>query len=302
MRIALDLLGGDHAPEAVIDGALLAQDRGTAQVLLVGPVELAERLLADRDATGRLEVVPANEVVTMSEDPARALRSKPEATVLIAARLVRDGRADAMVSVGPTGAALAAAVLTLGRCTNRPALAVVIPTPQGPLVLLDAGATSDSRPAHLVQHAVLGSAYAQALGIQNPRVGLLNVGEEPGKGDQLRKLAFVALSEADISFVGNVEGHDVALGGKAEVVVTDGFTGNVLLKGIEGATRRAGDTDLPVSGVLLGLDGLCVVGHGSSDAEQVAGCVAAAVQTHRAGLVGRIASLLGADRRTAVGS
>lgn len=284
MRVALDLLGGDGAPEAVVDGALRAHS-DDVEVLLVGPTARAQALLADRGRAGALRVVEASEAVGMDEDPAKALRRKDGATVRVAACLVRDGEADAMVSLGPTGATLAAAVIVLGRSTPRPAIAVVIPSLTGPVVLLDAGATSDATVTQLVAHAVLGSTYAVGLGIAEPRVGLLNVGEEPGKGDRLRKEAFNALEQAPVRFVGNVEGHDVTLGGKADVVVTDGFTGNVLLKGIEGASRRVGDHDLPVSALLLGVGGVCVVGHGAATADDVAGCIASAAATYRAGLL-----------------
>ncbi len=283
MRVALDLLGGDRAPDAIVDGALRAAQDPDVKVLLVGPVTVSERLLAERGATGQVTLVDAGAAIGMGDEPARALRSTPDATVLVAARLVRDGRADALVSMGPTGATLAAAVLTLGRVVRRPALAVVIPSASGPVVLLDAGASSDSTPAHLVDHAGLGRAYARALGVAEPRIGLLNVGEEPGKGDLLRKEAFAALADVD-GFVGNVEGHDVPLGGRADVVVTDGFTGNVLLKGIEGASRRAGAADLPVSALLLGVRGVVVVGHGAAEAQDVLGCLRAAVVAHRGGL------------------
>ena len=294
MRVALDLLGGDGAPASVVDGALLASQAGT-EVVLVGPVDVAERLLAERGATGRFRLVPASQVVGMDEDPARALRSKRDATVRVAAQLVRDDEAEAFVSTGSSGAALAAAVLVLGRLTARPALAVVVPTPAGPVVLLDAGASPEAGPGHLVQHGLLGAAYAASLGVARPRVGLLNVGEEPGKGDRLRKEAYAALATATLRFVGNVEGHDVAQGGRADVVVTDGFTGNVVLKAVEGATARAGGGGLPVSALLLGVRGVCVVGHGAATAADVAGCVAAAAAARRAGLVGQLEAALGAQ-------
>ena len=284
MRVALDLLGGDHAPEAVIDGALLAVARDpSVEVVLVGPADVAAALLAARGAS--LPVVPANECVGMDEDPARGVRAKGDATVRTIHRLVRDGEADASVSVGSTGAVVAGAVLTLGRLACRPALAVVVPTRHGPVVLLDAGATADGTPELLVAHALAGSAYAQALGIPEPRVGLLNVGSEPGKGDQLRKDAFALLGEAPVRFVGNVEGQDVLMGGPADVVVTDGFTGNVLLKGVEVATSR---TDLPRAALLLGVDGLSIVGHGAADAEDVAACIGQAAELVRQGLMARL--------------
>ena len=290
MRVALDLLGGDFAPDAVIDGALLAVDRDpSVEVVLVGPPDVAAALLDARGAS--LPVVAATEAVSMDEDPARAVRAKRDATVRTIHRLVRDGEADAAVSVGSTGAVLAGAVLTLGRLTPRAAVAVVVPTGQGPVVLLDAGATADSTPEQLVSQACLGSAYATTLGIQEPRVGLLNMGSEPCKGDQLRKDAFALLEQAPVRFVGNVEGHDVILGGPADVVVTDGFTGNVLLKALEGALTDR--TDLPRSALLLGIDGLSVVGHGAARAEDVAACIAYAAGLAQQGLMPRLRAALG---------
>jgi glycerol-3-phosphate acyltransferase PlsX len=327
-RVALDLLGGDDAPEAVVDGALLFADREPdVQLLLVGPVELAERLLAARGASGRLRLVGAREVVEMHEDPARAVRRKRDATVRVAARLVRDGEADAVVSVGSTGAAVAAALFTLGRLrgVTRPALAAVIPAAAGPLVFLDAGATTEATPELLAQFALAGAAFAEIrLGLPAPRVALLSIGAESGKGDDLRRAAHAALSALPVDFVGNVEGGDVPHGGRADVVVTDGFTGNVLAKGLEGAATmlmsvvQAALTSSPEradaarlllpavdeatghmrpdalgGAVLLGVDGVVVVGHGASSAEGVASCVRVAVHSVREGLVPRVATALG---------
>ncbi|HEU0103003.1 MAG TPA: phosphate acyltransferase PlsX [Mycobacteriales bacterium] len=337
VRVALDLLGGDSAPEQVVDGALLvADEQGGTQVVLVGPTEVAARLLEERGAAGRFEVVPASQVVGMAEDAARAVRTKRDATIRVAARLVRDGSADAFVSVGSTGAALAAAVFTLGRLrgVGRPALAVVIPAKAGPLVFLDAGASVDATPDLLAQYALAGAALAQVrLGLPSPRVGLLTIGEEPGKGDQLRKQADVLLAGLPIDYVGSVEGRDVPHGGVADVVVTDGFTGNVLAKGLEGAAsmltevilaaftstperREAARALRPAlaevtdamspdafgGAFLLGVRGVCVVGHGASSPRAVASCVAMAAQAVREGLVPRIAGALGelVDRRASV--
>jgi glycerol-3-phosphate acyltransferase PlsX len=323
-RVALDLLGGDHAPESVVDGALLAAN--DVELVLVGPVEVAERLLAERGASGRFRLVAASQVVEMDEDPARAIRAKRDATVRVAARLVRDGEADAVVSVGSTGAALAAAVFTLGRLrgVSRPPLAAVVPAKAGPLIFLDVGATTDATPEMLAQFALAGAAFASVrLGISEPRVGLLSIGEEPGKGDELRKAAYDALSALPIAFVGNVEGRDIPYGGRADVVVTDGFTGNVLAKGLEGAAtmlselllealtstperKQAAKALLPAlteatahmspeglgGAVLLGVDGVVVVGHGASTPAGVASCVGTAVQAVREGLVPSIAGAL----------
>jgi len=334
-RVALDLLGGDSAPESVVDGALLVLDETPdVELVLVGPVEVAHRLLATRRPgwadSGRLRMVPAHQVVTMQEDPVRAVRAKRDATVRVAARLVRDHGhregADALVSVGSTGATLAAAVFTLGRLRGmlRPPLAAVVPAKAGPLIFLDAGATTEATPNLLVQFALSGAAFAQVrLGLARPRVGLLSNGEEAGKGDGLRKATFDALAALPVDFIGNVEGGDVPSGGRADVVVTDGFTGNVLLKGLEGAAsmltqvvhqactdtpqrREETRTLLPAllaatdymtpdalgGAVLLGVNGVVVIGHGASSARAVASCVAVAVQAVREGLVPRTAQSL----------
>jgi glycerol-3-phosphate acyltransferase PlsX len=317
--IAVDLLGGDLAPEVVVDGALLAlRRRPDVAVTLVGPPETAGPLLAERGHPDRLGVVAARQSVRMDEDPVRAVRSRRDATVRVAARLVRDGAADATVSIGSTGAALAAAVFTLGRLpgVTRPSLALIVDGLDGPLIFLDAGANTDCGADLLGQFALCGSAYATAaLGVQRPRVGLLTIGAEPGKGDTLRKDAFAALESlpADrIDFVGNVEAGIVPLGGAVDVVVTDGFSGNLLLKGVEAAVLalgrqvRAELTALGDGGplldafqraagrfrpeerggaILLGVDGVAVVGHGSSSPEAVAACIEMAADASGQGLV-----------------
>lgn len=249
----------------------------------------------------------------MADHPLAALRAHDDVTVSVAVSLVRDHEADAWVSVGHTGAAVAAAVLGLGRVAGmtRPALAVVLPSLSGPVVLLDAGAGSDATPEVLLQFALAGWAYARSLGLADPEVGLLSIGSEGGKGDRLRKSAHhrlsIALPAAGIRYVGTVEGHDVALGARARVVVTDGFTGNVLLKGIEGAVRwaahrmgaayadpepargvvRATATSDFAGGMLLGVNGVTVVGHGAGTADEICACVRLAARATRLGLVPR---------------
>jgi glycerol-3-phosphate acyltransferase PlsX len=314
VTVALDLLGGDHAPAAVVDGALTAMGADPELTpVLVGPPQVAAALLAERGAAGACEVVPASEVVGMAEDPARAVRAKRDATVRVAARLVRDGRADATVSIGSTGAAMAAALFTLGRLPgiSRPALAALIPGQAHPVVIMDVGAGVEATPALLVQFALAGAAYAAVrLGLQRPRVGLLSVGTEPGKGDPLRKQAFAELAAAlaplPIDFAGNVEGHHVPLGGPADVVLTDGFAGNLLLKAMEGtyqlvvdslggdaAARTAALSPEGLNGaVLLGVKGVVVIGHGASRPGGVATCLQIAGQAVREGLVERTAAAL----------
>lgn len=320
-RIAVDLMGGDHAPRAVVAGALIAATEDpTLSLTLVGPPDVAAAALRAHGATDRFRIVSATQVVTMDDDPAHAVRAKRDATVRVAARAVRDGTADAFVSVGSTGAAMAAAVFTLGRLTGvtRPALAVVVPGLGRPVVLLDVGANVDATADQLVQFALSGAAYAQVrLGLPRPRVGLLSVGSEPGKGDILRRDVHEALGEAlggsELEFVGNVESGDAVLGGRADVVVTDGFSGNVLLKAVEATftlltevSRRALDARGPgladvVAGavsamhpeqlggaVLLGVRGVCVVGHGAASPRAVASCVAVAARAVRSGLMPRV--------------
>lgn len=317
-RVALDLLGGDGAPEVVADAvAHLLTEGADIDLVLVGPSDLAGDLLADRGITrSSVSMLHAPMTVPMGDPPLDAVRSdcavaSPALTVTVAARAVRDGQADALVSVGHTGAAVAASVLTLGRISgiSRPALAVVLPALASPVVLVDAGASLDATPDILVQFAMAGWCYARTLGISAPAVGLLNLGHESGKGDGLRVLADEALRSrlprSGIAYAGNVEGHDVADGQRAQVVVTDGFTGNVLLKGIEGTVAWAaqmmgavyGDPtparrvvhEVAVSdfagGMLLGVGGVVVVGHGAGTAAEIAACVRLAARTADHGIV-----------------
>jgi len=311
VRVALDLLGGDAGPAVVVDAAVLAaRTLGAAlELQLVGPPDFAAELLAERDASGRFAVVAADSTVAMDEDPVRAVRARADCSVRVAAALVRDGAADATVSIGHTGAALAAAAFGLERLpgVTRPAVAVLLPTLHGHLVLLDAGGTPDASPDLLAQFALVGSAYASALGYTDPRVGLLTIGTEAGKGDELRRGAAELFETLPVNYVGGVEGGDLARGGSADVVVTDGFTGNVVLKAIEGAAEASleraaaayGDPapaqnlarDLQAGAhsgaVLLGVDGVCVVGHGSSTAAEVAAYIALAVRVVDEGLIVR---------------
>jgi glycerol-3-phosphate acyltransferase PlsX len=325
VRVAVDLLGGDRAVAEVTAGALhaIAADPGV-EVLLVGPPQTAAWLRAAGPGavdTARISLVTATDAIGMDEDPVVAVRARRDASVRVAARLVRDGHADAMVSVGSTGAAMAAALFTLGRLPGitRPALAAVVPALAHPVLLVDAGANPDATPDLLVQFALAGAAYARIrLRVPEPRVGLLSVGAEAGKGDGLRKDGHAGLAAAlaalPVRFVGNVEGGDVPLGGPADVVVTDGFSGNVLLKGLEGAYRLltgvlAGhaalnglDADRLLAAldplrpdrmggaVLLGVRGVVVIGHGASGEHAVAACVDSAAGAVRDGLLDGVAA------------
>ena len=311
--VAIDLLGGDGAPEVVVDAiALLTAADDDIALIVVGPADVARSLLAERGvAADAVRIADAGRGIAMAGNPLGALRDHDDVTVSVAARLVAGGIADAWVSVGHTGAAVAAAVLALGRVPGmaRPALGVVVPALSGPVVLVDAGAAVDATPDVLRQFALAGWAYARALGRTDPVVGLMSIGSEAGKGDRLRTsthdLLAQALPAAGVRYAGLVEGHDLAVGERAQVVVTDGFTGNVLLKGIEGAVRWAahrmgaayGDprpardvlqataTSDFAGGMLLGVEGVTVVGHGAGTPEQVAACVRLAARASRTGLV-----------------
>ncbi|HLE59425.1 MAG TPA: phosphate acyltransferase PlsX [Candidatus Limnocylindria bacterium] len=251
MRIAVDAMGGDFAPREVVRGAISYAATHADEVILVGDVP---RIEAEIEAFGQghpasVRFVDAPEVIAMGEHPATALRTKRRASVRVATDLVRAGEADAVVSAGSTGAAMAAAVFRLGRIPgiDRPALGAHVVTATGPIMLLDVGANVDSDATNLVHYAVMGSIYAeQVLGVNRPRVGLLNIGEEPGKGNAVAREAYQRLSEVGLHFIGNVEGNDL-IAHVADVVVCDGFVGNVVTKFFEGLTSyifRSLRTDL----------------------------------------------------------
>jgi glycerol-3-phosphate acyltransferase PlsX len=316
VTVAIDAMGGDRAPGEIVEGALQAADLLPVRILLVGREDaLAPRLPSNRDS---VELVGATEVVEMGE-AATSVRAKKDSSIVRCAQLVRDGKADAIVSAGNTGATMAAALLRMGRIRGvaRPAIAAPVPVPgHRPQILVDAGSTVDCTPEWLVQFAVMGREYARTrLGVEDPRIGLLSNGEEPGKGDELRKKAH-ALLESVPGFAGNVEGRDFMHPG-FDVIVTDGFTGNVALKSIEGAIRGTAslvlgvlelpelrdaaaavmphlleaakqlDPDSVGGAVLLGVDGVCVVAHGSSNASAVVSAVEQAVACVDAGVVAR---------------
>jgi glycerol-3-phosphate acyltransferase PlsX len=296
-RVAVDLLGGDRAPQAVLDGARLALDADPdLTVLAVGPPDLT-RELSDHP---RVECVPAAGRIEMDEPhPVRAVRANRDASVRVAMTLVRDRAADAAVSAGPTGAAMAAAVFTVGLLpgVTRAPVAVTAPTAAGPVVVLDAGANVDCGADQLVQFALAGAAFATVQhAVASPRVGLLSIGTEPGKGDALRKQAFELLSASPVRFIGNVEPAAVVTGGVADVVVADGFCGNVLLKSIEATAEVAGMASWSAErggGMLLGIAGVLAIGHGAAGAVAVASCIALAAEAARADLPGRIAAAIG---------
>jgi glycerol-3-phosphate acyltransferase PlsX len=319
--IAVDALGGDHAPEVVLAGVTAALEADSRlYVALVGPADLVEPFAAAHD---RVKPVIANDVIGMDEHPAAAVRSKKGSTIVVGCRLVKDGAAAGFFSAGNTGACMAAATLIMGRLPGvlRPAIATVVPASAKPSVLLDIGANADCKPENLVQFAHMGRAYAQAvLDVAQPSVGLLNIGEEPTKGSQLALGAHALMRDAIPGFVGNVEGRDIPTG-LVDVIVTDGFTGNVALKLLEGlartllsqvkdamtstAVRTAAaavlrrplvelknriDPETYGGAPLLGVAGVCSIGHGSSGVTGITNGIAISARAVRGGLTERIAA------------
>jgi len=315
VRIAVDAMGGDRGPDEIVAGALAA--RGDAiEPILFGDASL--------DARG-LQLRPTTATIEMHEKPAEAVRAKPDSSLVAAVRAVAEGDADAVVSAGNTGAMLAAGLLELRRLPGvlRPAIAVPIPAERGPSVLLDAGANADARAEQLLQFATMGAVFAQEiLGIERPQVRLLSIGEEREKGNQLALDAHELLAASDLDFAGNTEGRDL-LRGAADVVVTDGFTGNVVLKALEGTIRtildalRAEITATPrgkLGGLLirpaarrlrhrldpdtyggaylLGLRGLAVIAHGNSSQTAIANAIRLAARGVEHDVVGRLAARL----------
>lgn len=238
MRIAVDAMGGDNAPAAEVQGAIEAARAFGVEIVLVGD---EQRIRAEAARHGGLPptvtIVDASEVITPHEEPTKAVRAKPNASLVVAAQLVKEGKADALLSAGSTGALVVVATLGIGRVKGieRPALGPIFPTIADPVMVLDIGATPDPKPEYLVQYAIMGNIYArEVLGIAQPRVALLNNGTEAGKGSALTKATYPLLEQLkDIHFIGNVEGRDVPFH-RADVVVTDGFSGNIFLKTYEG--------------------------------------------------------------------
>ncbi len=245
MRIIVDAMGGDNAPQAPVEGALRAVRELGVEVLLTGrPAEIGACLakLGHTAPPPGVEIAPASQVIEMEDNPARAFKDKPDASMTVGLRLLKEGRGEAFVSAGSTGALLSAATLLIKRIRGirRAALAPVVPNARGNMVLIDCGATAEGTPEYLLQFAFMGAYYARRfLGIENPRVGLLNIGTEPSKGMELQKAAHALLTQAHeagrIRFVGNIEGREAISQGAADVLVTDGFTGNIFLKTVEGA-------------------------------------------------------------------
>lgn len=302
MKIALDAMGGDHGSHVNIHGALSAAKAYGHTIVLVGRQEEIEPQLAGIDTKGLIEIVHSADVIGMEEKPAEACRQKKDSSIMVAAKLVAEGKADAMVSAGNSGATMGAALLHIGRLpgASRPAIATPIPTVSGTCVMLDMGANVDCKPRHLLEFAVMGEIYAREIfGLPEPRVGLISIGEEATKGNELTLAAYELLKVAPFRFIGNVEGKDIPKG-KVDVAVCDGFVGNVILKFGEGLAesllklikteirkrpeamvgalllkrvfktiKHRTDYEEYGGAPLLGVNGVAIICHGSSTAKAI---------------------------------
>lgn len=300
MRIAIDAMGGDNAPREIVQGVIdAAPNYPNYEFILVGNENKIKETLTEDKHIANIKIHHAEDIITGDDEPVRAVRRKKDASMVVCARLVKDKEAEAMITAGNTGAFLAAGLLIVGRLpgVQRPALAPIFPSTVGQgTMVLDVGANMDARPEYLYQHAVLGSIYMQQMmGIASPRVGLANIGTEPGKGNDLVKEVYDLLEKSNLNFVGNVESRDI-MADKCDVLVCDGFTGNIILKTLEGAAstifgtlkadikaslrgQLGGALLLPIfkglnkkldyrevgGAPLLGLNGACIKSHGSSD-------------------------------------
>jgi len=325
--IALDGMGGDHAPDVVVQGALLAARELGVRILLVGPQRELESQLGKEAASLPIEVVNATQVIEMDEHPANAVRQKPDSSMVVGVRQVREGRAQAFVSAGNTGAVMAAGLFELRRIrgVDRPALAGVFPTRKGGTLVIDIGANADCRAEWLAQFGLMGSVYMESVfGVTRPKVGLLSNGEEETKGNALIQAAHPKLKALPINFIGNVEGKEIP-SGDVDVVVCDGFVGNVVLKLAEGMAstinglireeisaslvsklfavgvlpafkrvRRRLDYAEYGGAPLLGLNGVCIVAHGRSNALAIKNAIRVAAQAVKSDVVGTIARGLAA--------
>ncbi|NLN75195.1 MAG: phosphate acyltransferase PlsX [Armatimonadetes bacterium] len=333
VRIVVDVMGGDYAPTEIVEGAMQASCAAGVHVLLVGdPDRVDEELKRVSSWRACVSVVPVQSAIEMDEKPIQAFRSKPDASIAVAMSLLAQGKADALVTAGNTGATVTAACLILGRLEGikRPAITIVIPTPERQVVLLDAGANVSTTAQQFLQFALLGSAFAKcSLGICEPRVGLLNVGSEITKGGTTLLEAQGLLAESHLNFIGNVEGNDIAAG-KADVIVCDGYVGNVVLKHTEAwshavlAMLRNRMSKNPLlwpgypfvmmamphlrndlssayygGAALLGVKGLCIKCRGNSRAKGINNAIAAAVRYHRAGLMPQLTESLSTTMKTA---
>jgi phosphate acyltransferase len=322
IRIALDAMGGDNAPKEIVAGAVLARKTTNADITLVGDTAIIEQTLKELGSNDKFSVVHTPEVVQMGDHPSDVLRKKKDASIFVATRLVSEGRCDAVVSAGSTGAQMAGAIFILGRFkgVERPCIGQVIPNINGGYGLLcDAGAVAECKPANLVQFAIMANAYAKhIMGIENPRVTLLNIGEEEEKGTELTQSTFKLLTKANLNFVGNIESKDIVKG-TADVFVTDGFTGNIVLKTVEGVSssvmklvkkatlenfsgklgglllksnlnkvKKMFDYAEYGGAPLLGVNGISIISHGRSNRFAIRSAIGSAVKCVENDLVNKI--------------
>ena len=322
MKIIVDAMGADFSPNPQVEGSVKAAEELGIEIVLVGDKELIEKKLGEMGYNGnRVTVQEASEVITNDDEPARAIRRKKDSSIVVAANMLKNGEGDGLVSTGATGGVLAAGLLIVGRIDGvlRPALAPVLPTDNGPAVLLDSGANADCKPANLVQFGIMGSIYANnVLEKENARVAIVNIGAEEHKGNEMTREAYELLKKAPINFTGNIEGREI-MDGAADVIVCDGFVGNVILKLTEGLAytllrnikglfmknivtklcalvmkgsfkefKKKMDYTEYGGALLLGLKHPVVKGHGSSDAKAVYSAIKQAVRFVSAGVVDKI--------------
>lgn len=327
IRVAVDAMGGDYAPDEIVKGAVLAAKEDGIPVTLVGQVDKIQAVLSKYDTKDLdIEIVRADEVIEMGESPGVALRKKKNASIVVTVQQVAEGKCQGLVAAGSTGAAMAASLFGLGRLPNieRPAIAVQLPTMKKPVLLLDAGANSECEPEMLHQFAIMGSAFSSAvLGNENPKVGILNIGGEAGKGNPLSQETYRLLDQKRdyLNFIGNIEGREM-FAGVCDVVVCDGFVGNVTLKVTEGVAKmvfrlfkqEAGrnfitkmaaaaakpllmgikkrtDPDEYGGALLLGIKGTCVISHGSSKSKAIKNAIKVAKESVEKDVNGKISSL-----------
>ena len=325
MVIAVDASGGDYAPHEIVKGAIKAAQEYKVEIALVGRKDILYVLAGRHLGKLGMSIIDAQQVIGFHDSPVEAVNKKPESSIVVGTNLVRDGLASAFVSAGSTGAVLYSALVNLGKIKGieRPAIGTIVNVNSiAPVLLIDSGANADCRPKHLVQFAHLGTTYIREIfGISSPRVGLLNNGEEPGKGNHLAKESYQSLKKTRLNFIGNVEGHDIS-GEKTDVVVTDGFTGNVVLKTIEGLSTNwlyslsqsgqvfskayrlslqalhrdmgmdawAKKLDYRESGgaCLLGVNGNIIIAHGRSQTTAIKNAIGLAIRTVERGICQKI--------------
>lgn len=324
-KIAVDAFGGDYAPEQIVEGALQAADSEGTYIILTGDEKRLKSLVSGKAGSNRIEIVHAPEIIHMDESPVEAVRQKGESSLVKAAQIVRAGEASALVSAGNTGATLASSLLVIRRIkgVERPAITSLMPTRTGVSLIVDAGANVDCRPSQLVQFAKMGSVYAeQVLKVHRPRIGLLNIGHEPSKGNHVAQETYELLQQSSLHFVGNIEGRDISRG-EIDVVVCDGFVGNVVLKFAEGLSEalfgmmkeeftstisaqlgalllRPGlkkiknrvDYTEYGGAPLLGVDGVVIIAHGGSNAKAIYNAIRVAKEGVNHDIVGIIATQL----------